>query len=74
MIEIPPELRVYQQKIRRLLELEKNYWNKIKEQRAYLKDLLPDINQSLEEFFPSNVSSRIYACRDGAVLVRLDIK
>ena len=73
MIEIPPELRVYQQKIRRLLELEKNYWNKIKEQRAYLKDLLPDINQSLEEFFPSNVSSRIYACKDGAVLVRYKI-
>ena len=73
MTKVPPELRVYQQKIERLAELEKNYWNKIREQRVYLKDLSPDINQSLEEFFPSNVSSRIYACKDGVVLVRYKI-
>ena len=73
MTKVPPELRVYQQKIKRLAELEKNYWDKIKKQKAYLQDLSPNINQSLEKFFPSDVSSRIYACKDGAVSVRYKI-
>ena len=73
MTKVPPELRVYQRKIKRLAELEKGYWNKIREKRAYLKDLSPDINQSLERFFPSDISSRIYACKDGVVLVRYKV-
>ena len=73
MSKIPPEIRVYEQKIKRLLELEKQYWDKIRKQKAYFKGLSPETDQSLKEFFPSNVSSRIYACKDGVVLIRYKI-
>ena len=71
--KIPPVLKVYKKKINKIYQLEKEYWDEIQKRRSYLSETAPDINHNLEAFFPSNVSSRIYNCGDGVVLLRYAI-
>lgn len=70
---IHPKLRLYKKKIDRISQLEKRYWDEIRNRRSYLNEISPEINDNLEAFFPSNISSRIYACIDGVVLLRYAI-
>lgn len=68
--KIPPALKVYRKKIDKIRQLEEKYWSEIRKRRYYLSETAPDINDNLEAFFPSNISSRIYASIDGVVLLR----
>jgi hypothetical protein len=68
--KIPSELRVYKRKIDNIIKLEKNYWKDVQKRRSFLNEFNPILNDNLEQFFPSNISIRIYACKDGIVLLR----
>ena len=68
--KIPSELRVYKTKIDKIIKLEKNYWKDVQKRRSFLNEFNPILNDNLEQFFPSNISIRIYACKDGIVLLR----
>jgi hypothetical protein len=68
--KIHPKFKIYKKKIDRIYNLEKKYWDEIRKRRSYLNETAPEINDNLEPFFPSNISSRIYACIDGVVLLR----
>lgn len=68
--KIPSELRIYKRKIEQIIKLEKKYWNEIEREKDHLKEVDQSFNRNLELIFPSNVSSRIYACTNGIVLLR----
>ena len=67
---VPLSLKLNKKKVDKIYQLEKKYWDEIRKRRSYLHEIAPEINNNLEPFFPSNVSSRIYACIDGVVLLR----
>jgi len=70
---VPISLKLNKKKVDKIYQLEKKYWDEIRKRRSYLSGVAPEINDNLEPFFPSNVSSRIYACIDGVVLLRYTI-
>lgn len=68
--KVPLIFKLYKDKISTVRKLEKNYWDGIAKKREYLNQISPETNHKLESFFPSNISSRIYACLDGIFLMR----
>lgn len=68
--KVPVLFKLFKDKIATVRKLEKKYWEGIANERKYLISVSPETNQKLESFFPSNISSRIYACLDGIFLMR----
>ena len=48
---IPPKVRLYKKKIDKLSQLEKRYWDEIRNRRSYLNEISPEIDDNLEAFF-----------------------
>jgi hypothetical protein len=68
--KIPSEIRVYRQKIDKIVKLEHRYWKEIQEKKSLFKEIDADLDRKIESIFPSNVSIRIYACKNGIILLR----
>ncbi len=67
---IPPFARMLNRKIQHIKDLEKNYWKSLNEQKENFSKIDESFQNEIEKHFPDQ-SSLIYACHDGAVLVRL---
>lgn len=62
--------KVISKKVKRLVELEKEYWESINNQREKFALIDEEILNEFERKFPSQFSSLTYGCVDGFVLIR----